>query len=125
MNTAKPERSEVMKLSHELEQTGYNFAEAQRQAWKVAQAQAEMVKNLVEISFYRKNGTYTSRLATLNPAFLPGDKVEVTPRPTCPLQIIFWSVTDNAYRSFLAQNFITVKQVQSIQQLVAGQTTAA
>lgn len=117
MKNELKDRSEVMELAHALVQIGYMFNDAQRIAWKVEQAKAKMMKNLVLIRFYRKDGALVSKVATLNPAFLPSGKLKMKRRST-PRQVVFWSVNDNDYRSFLADNFISVDDMTSIQSLI-------
>lgn len=117
MKNELKDRSEVMELAHTLVQIGYPFNDAQRIAWKVEQAKAKMMKHLVLIRFHRKDGALVSKVATLNPAFLPGKKLKMKRRST-PRQVVFWSVNDNDYRSFLADNFISVDDMTSIQSLI-------
>ncbi|MCB0633118.1 MAG: DUF2693 domain-containing protein [Lewinella sp.] len=70
------------------------------------------------IVFRRKDGVVVRKLATLNPTFLPREKTEVQPRQDHPEQIIFWSVRDGGYRSFLAQNLLRVEAPASILDLI-------
>lgn len=104
-----------------LVQRGIHPAWARRKVRMVRQLQQDMLKNLVHIVFRRKDGVVVRKLATLNPAFLPKDKTVVMPRPNHPEQIIFWSVRDGGYRSFLAQNLLRTEQVESIEALIAEQ----
>lgn len=124
MKNELKDRSEVMELAHTLVEQGYPFAEAQRMAWKVERAKEQMMKNLVLIRFHRKDGALVSKIATLNPAFLPSGKLKIKRRST-PRQIVFWSVNDNGYRSFLADNFISMDDMTSIQSLIFQQLAAA
>lgn len=94
---------------------------ALRKVRMVKQLEKDMLKNLVNIVFQRKDGVVVRKLATLNPAFLPKDKTTVMPRNNHPEQIIFWSVRDGGYRSFLAQNLLKVEQPESIEALIAEQ----
>lgn len=124
MKNELQDRSEVMELAHVLVEHGYVFAEAQRMAWKVERAKEKMMKNLVLIRFHRKDGALVSKIATLNPAFLPHGKLKLKRRGT-PRQIVFWSVNDNGYRSFLADNFVSIDDMTSIQDLIQQQLAAA
>lgn len=106
-------------LYDKLVRMGLSRAWARRKERLVRQLQRDMLKNLVPIVFRRKDGVVVRKLATLNPAFLPKDKTEVQPRPDHPEQIIFWSVRDGGYRSFLAQHLLRVEAQESIEGLVA------
>ena len=124
MKNELKDRSGVMELAHTLVDVGYDFAEAQRMAWKVERAKEQMMKNLVLIRFLRKDGALVSKIATLNPAFLPSGKLKIKRRSTAR-QIVFWSVNDNGYRSFLADNFISMDDMTSIQSLIHQQLAVA
>ena len=124
MKNELKDRSEVMELAHALVEVGHAFNEAQRLAWKVERAKEKMMKHLVLIRFYRKDGALVSKVATLNPAFLPSGKLKIKRRST-PRQVVFWSVNDNGYRSFRADNFVSVDDMTSIQSLIQQQLAAA
>lgn len=106
-------------LFDNLVQQGLSRSWARRKVRLVNQLQREMLKNLVHIVFRRKDGVVVRKLATLNPAFLPKDKTSVMPRPNNPQQIIFWSVHDGGYRSFVAQNLLRIEESKSIESLIA------
>jgi hypothetical protein len=124
MKNELKDRSEVMELAHAMTATGYTLAEGQRIAWKVEQAKAKMMKNLVILRFRRKDGVVVSKLATLNPAFLPSGRLKIKRRST-PRQVVFWSVNDNGYRSFIADRLVSVDDMTSIQQLIQQQLEIA
>lgn len=107
-----------LSLFDALLEKGLNPAWATRKARMIEQLQKEMLKNIVGIVFRRKDGVVVHKLATLNPAFLPKDKTSVMPRPNHPEQIIFWSLRDRGYRSFLAHNFFRTEKIQSIGELI-------
>lgn len=108
-------------LYDNLIRQGLSRSWARRKVRMVSQLQREMLKNLVHIVFRRKDGVVVRKLATLNPAFLPKDKTSVMPRPNNPQQIIFWSVRDGGYRSFVAQNLLRMEKSESIEDLIAEQ----
>jgi hypothetical protein len=115
MNNQRAQES----LYDKLVSLGVSRSWARRKERMIRQLQRDMLKNLVPIVFRRKDGVVVRKLATLNPAFLPKDKTEVMPRPDHPEQIIFWSVRDGGYRSFLAQHLMRVEAPASIESLVA------
>ena len=104
-------RSEVMKLAHQLKVQGYPFGLSQRKAWVVGKAKRKMSEELVELTFDKKDGTRTTRIGTLNEQLVPSGQI-IYSRPDHPLQTIFWSFTDNDYRSFLAQNLVAIKALR-------------
>ncbi|PHN02458.1 SH3 beta-barrel fold-containing protein [Flavilitoribacter nigricans] len=106
-------------LYDKLVRLGLSRSWARRKVRMVRRLQEDMLKNLVYVVFQRKDGVVVRKLATLNPAFLPEGKTTVMPRPDHPEQIIFWSVGDGGYRSFLAQNLLKTEQPESIEALVA------
>ncbi|MEZ4993195.1 MAG: SH3 beta-barrel fold-containing protein [Saprospiraceae bacterium] len=105
-------------LYDKLVQLGLSRSWARRKERLVRQLEHDMLKNIVPIVFRRKDGVVVRKFATLNPAFLPREKTEVQPRPDHPEQIIFWSVRDEGYRSFLAQNLLRVEAPASIVDLI-------
>ena len=125
MNTEYAERSQVMEVAHQLVKKGLNFDHAQKKAWQVEMARKKMIKNIVAIRFYRKDGVLVTKLATLNPAFLPKGKIDILQRENSYLQVTFWSVRDHDYRSFLVQNFVSVDDITSIENLLREQFAAA
>jgi len=116
-------RSKIMQIAHQLKKLGFSFGDAQRKAWEIVKAKSRMVKNLVAVTFKKKDGTETTRIATLNPAFLPEPK-NSKGRKSNPLKVNFWSITDNGFRSFLAQNFVSVRNIDTIKNLVSKQLAA-
>lgn len=123
MKNELKDRSAVMELAHVLTNKGHHFNEAQRIAWRIENAKAKMMKNLVVVRFYRKDGVLVTKKATLNPAFLPKGQLKLKQRST-PLQVVFWSIHDNHFRSFLADNLVSIDDMQSIQQLIQEQLAA-
>lgn len=104
-------RSAVMKLAHQLKAEGYSFGKSQRKAWVVSKAKKRMSEKTVKLTFHKKDGTQTTRVGTLNESLVPTGHLYT--RPDHPLQTIFWSFTDNDYRSFLAQNFVEVEMIKA------------
>lgn len=120
MKNELKDRSEVMELAHAMVEVGYTLSDAQRIAWNVEQAKAKMMKNLVILRFQRKDGVIVNKLATLNPAFLPSGKLKMKRRST-PRQVVFWSVNDKGYRSFIADRLVSVDEMSSIQDMIQQQ----
>lgn len=120
MKNELKDRSEVMELAHAMVEVGYTLSDAQRIAWNVEQAKAKMMKHLVILRFQRKDGVIVNKLATLNPAFLPSGKLKMKRRST-PRQVVFWSVNDKGYRSFIADRLISVDEMSSIQDMIQQQ----
>lgn len=101
-------RSDVMKLAHQIKSKNNNFSLAQHKAWVVGKVKEKMKDGLVRLTFNKKDGTTTTRLGTLQTEHVPS-KRPIEQRESAPMQIIFWSLTDDGYRSFLADNLLDAK----------------
>lgn len=103
-------RSDVMKLAHQIKGKNNDFSVAQHKAWVVGKVKEKMKKGLVQLTFNKKDGTTTTRLGTLQTEHVPS-KRPIEQRESAPMQVIFWSLTDEGYRSFLANNFLEAKPI--------------
>ena len=103
-------RSDVMKLAHRIKGQNNNFSLAQHKAWVVRKVKEKMKRGLVELTFNKKDGTTTTRLGTLQTEHVPSGR-PIEQRASAPMQIIFWSLTDEGYRSFLAYNLLSAEAV--------------
>ena len=112
-------RDKVADLSAKLRKLGIRPDAARRHARKVLEAKALMWKNLVEIRFFRKDGQLVTKVATMNPAFLPEGKHDIRQNDD-PRVVTFWSVQDDGYRCFLAENFVSVVGLRNIRQLAVA-----
>lgn len=112
-------RDKIADLSANLRQLGIRPDAARRHARKVLEAKALMWKNLVEIRFFRKDGQLVTKIATQNPAFLPEGKRDIQQKED-PRVVTFWSVQDDGYRCFLAENFVGVVGLRNIRQLAVA-----
>ena len=112
-------RERVADLSAKLRELGIRPDSARRHARKVLEAKALMWKNLVEVRFFRKDGRMVTKIATMNPAFLPEGKHAIRQNDD-PRVVTFWSVNDDGYRCFLAENFVGVVGLRNIRQLAVA-----
>ena len=112
-------RERIADLSQQLRQLGIRPDTARRHARKVLEARELMWKNLVEIRFFRKDGTLVTKIATMNPAFLPDGKHQIQQKED-PRIVTFWSHRDNGYRCFLAENFVGVVGLHNIRHLAVA-----
>lgn len=104
-------RSDVMKLAHQIKSKNNNFSLAQHKAWIVGKVKEKMKKGLVQLTFNKKDGTTTTRLGTLQTEHVPS-KRPIEQRASAPMQVIFWSLTDEGYRSFLADKLLEAEAVK-------------
>ena len=113
-------RSAILSFAHAiLSKTKLAWGECQKLAWKIFRLKNQLKKNILKITFKKTDGTETTRLATLNPAFLPEPKRSSKKRKTTSHKVTFWSVTDGGFRSLLPENFLKVEGTLSISNLVS------
>ena len=98
-------RSYVLRLAHSILQapdsTITDFAAAQRQAWKAARARRALKSGPVTLTFVKATGEVTERRGS---AFT--DLPTRSGRPGPVLVVPFFSITDQATRSFRADRLI-------------------
>ncbi len=124
-NSIKINRSAVLSFAHAIQaKVKLAWGECQKLAWKVFRLKEQLKKNILKITFQKADGTETTRLATLNPAFLPEPKVNTKKRVSKSHKVTFWSVSDGAFRSFLPEKFLKVEGTLSISHLVSAALAA-
>jgi len=82
------------------------FSECLKFAWKQIKLVLAMKNGTVTISFRKSNGEITERLATLNTNLFNYESKGVD-RPNRAGNVKFWSIPDNAFRSFRIERLIS------------------
>mgnify|MGYP000905465249 CR=1 FL=1 len=104
-------RSEAMRLFNYLKKTAANNSEAMRQAWQVAKCKAAMKKSEVILTFRKKGEEVpTVRFATLCSDFFTYVSKGVE-RKANALQIAFYDLNAETFKSFIATNLIQFRAV--------------
>ena len=87
---------------------GLSRSEAWVKAWKCVKLKAILSKGEVSFSFEKADGTERRATGTTHASYLPASKG--TGRKTPAHQIIYFDVLKNGFRSFKAQNIISISE---------------
>ena len=82
------------------------FSDALKAAWKEFKTKAALRAGEVKLTFRKASGEITERAATLHYSFMPSSWV----RGRAPKLgvVVFWSITDDAFRSCRIERLISV-----------------
>lgn len=82
-----------------------SFSDCLKAAWQKAKLTIAMKSGAVNLSFTKKDGTETTRIATIDPHLFTYDSKGTGSNPKADV-ICFYSLTDNGFRSFRIENLI-------------------
>jgi hypothetical protein len=103
MKVSNQIRSQVLKLTHAIIRNhGWNFSDAQKQAWKIFRLKAEMRTGHVPFTYMKKDGTIRQATGTLDVVYKAKRKPS-SGRTSAAVK--YFDLEKNAWRSFQAINF--------------------
>lgn len=106
-------RSKVLSIANALKKEGWAFSEAQKRAWQIVRCICEMKKNEVVLRYFKEGDEIPQqRAATLAPAYInyiPSTTAKA--RKENPLQVKYYDLGANGFRSFNAARFDSFKTV--------------
>lgn len=103
-------RSQVLTIANNLKNSGWNFGDAQRQAWKIVRCQEAMRRGEVFIRFY-KDGEDIPEQRLAVAVTSANYTAKGTSRAKNPLQITFFETTSGKVKSFNAARFDSFRAV--------------
>ena len=84
-------------------------SQALKYAWWFERFRSQLATGIYRFSYLKLDGDIREAIGTLNPEFIPSDKLPVTrnPSPVPPANTFaYFDITKNAWRSFRLDNFI-------------------